>query len=101
MINTVSVPRLSAGAIAQLEAEIRALQRRHADLTRLAGGEDEAAAYPVRQAIQRAGHELDQAAGLVTLHVGQPEALRRLDRAAAAIAEAASLLQQAGAWEDA
>lgn len=93
-------PRLSAGAIARLEQEIRALQERRQALARLAGVEDEAAAYPVRQAIRRAAYELQQAEAIITTHVGRPEALKRLGRADDAIAEAVSLLQQAGAWEE-
>ena len=36
-MTTTTTPRLSSGAIAQLEEEIRALRARYADLTRLAG----------------------------------------------------------------
>lgn len=100
-MTTTTTPRLSSGAIAQLEEEIRALRARYADLTRLAGVEDEAAAYPVRQAIQRAAYELNKAEALVPLYVGQAEALNCLDRALQAITEAQALLRQAAdGWED-
>ena len=100
MIDTTT-PRLSSGAIAHLEEEIRALRARYADLTRLAGVEDEAAAYPVRQAIRQATYQLQQAEGLISTNVGRADALRRLQVADQYITEAQALLRQAAdGWED-
>jgi hypothetical protein len=98
MIETTP-PRLSSGALAQLEAELRAIQERRHALARLAGVEDEAAAYPVREAIRAAVYELDRAEALITTNVGQTEALKRLERADQHITAALSLLRQAAEWE--
>lgn len=92
-------PRLSSGALAQMEAELRAIQERRHALARLAGVEDEAAAYPVRQELRAAVYELDRAEALITTNVGQTEALKRLERADQHITAALSLLRQAAEWE--
>jgi len=97
----LTAPRLSSATLAALQEMLAAVQRDIASLDAVLGDEDHPFARDIRTELSRACNDVTRARELMGLPLaGIAEARRLRDRAAQHVTVAASMLQQAGAWEE-